>query len=66
MTATAPHSLSAFVLDNHAVTSTRNEAPSDMKEVMTDTSVERDCLCGTFNADDRLFVMPGKVIKSRW
>jgi hypothetical protein len=66
MTTIALQSLPVSVLDNHAVTSPRNEAPSDMKDVMTDIAVGRDCLCGTFNVDDRLFAMPGKVVKSRW
>jgi len=66
MTSIAPQSPPTFALDGGGVKRPLTENPVDLKDAMADTSIERDCLCDTFSASDRLFVLPAKVIKSRW
>jgi hypothetical protein len=48
------------------VNNPKGEVLIDVKDVMTDAWVERDCLCGTFSATDRPPALPMSTIKSRW
>ncbi len=53
-------------LDSDEVKDARGEGLSDLRDVMTDPWVERDCLCGTFTARDKPFATPVNALKSRW
>ncbi|MBB6186119.1 hypothetical protein HDE77_000449 [Rhodanobacter sp. MP7CTX1] len=66
MSTNAPQSPPVSALDRDEVKNPQSEALSDLPDVTTDHWVERDCLCGTFTASDRPFVMPVNAIKSRW
>jgi hypothetical protein len=66
MTIIAPQSPLLSVLNGDAMNTPLDEALIDLEDVMTDTLIERDCLCGTFSAGDRLFALPVEAIKSPW
>jgi len=66
MTIIASQSPSTSALDGGGVKTPQTETLIDLKDIMADTWIERDCLCGTFNTSDRPFVLPAKAIKSRW
>jgi hypothetical protein len=66
MSTRTPQSHLLSDLDSAEVKDARGEDLSDLRDVMTDPWVERDCLCGTFTARDTSFSTPANAIKSRW
>lgn len=64
MTTIAPDFNPISTLDSDAK-HPESEAASDLKDAKA-FPVERDCLCGIFSPDDKLFAMPAKAVKSRW
>jgi hypothetical protein len=64
MNTTAPQSPLLSALDSDDAKEPQGEALSAFPGVITDTWVERDCLCGTFTVRDGLFATPVNAIKS--
>lgn len=66
MNTSASHSPLVAALDSNDLKDLQGEASGELKDVLIDTMVERDCLCGTFTVRDGPFAMPTNAVKSRW
>lgn len=54
------------ILDGNEVKDVQSKDLGDVKDVVTEVSIDRDCLCGNFSAGDAQFAKRGNAIKSRW
>jgi hypothetical protein len=66
MNTSASQSPLVAALDSNDSKDLQGEAPGELNDVLVDTRIERDCLCGTFTVRGGPFAMPMNTIKSRW